>query len=191
MAMQEPTPAPGEERSVALALVNTRVSGTRGVFDGLSGADELHGWLQRRGLLGTTEATTDERSDLLRLRDDARSVLIAVEGRTAPDRPVLDRVNAAASEPVHPVLEIRGPTPEMRWEPTARERPTARIARDLILFAVSPEAARLRTCAADDCDRMFVQDHGRRIWCSPGCGNRMRVQRHAARTRTGSRSAGR
>jgi len=191
MATEEPAPAPGEERSVALALVNTRVSGTRGVFDRLSEAAELDRWLQRRDLLGTAEASATERSDVLRLRDDARAVLAALELGGAPARPVLDRVNAAASEPVRPVLDVHGSGPVMRWESAARERPITRIARDLILFAVSAEAARLRTCAADDCDRMFVQDHGRRIWCSSSCGNRMRVQRHAARARAASRPVGR
>jgi hypothetical protein len=41
----------------------------------------------------------------------------------------------------------------------------------------------VRTCAAEDCDRMFVQDHGRRIWCSARCGARIRGRRRSARTR--------
>jgi predicted RNA-binding Zn ribbon-like protein len=183
MSTVEPIPAPGEELSVALALVNTRVSGTRGVFDRLSDASAVGQWLQRHHLTKVKRATAAETSDLMQLRGDARAVFQAVEHHSAPDRAVLTRVNAAAAKPVRPVLRSAGENLEMQWEPVTSEPPTARVARDVVMFAASESAARLRTCAAEDCDRMFVQDHGRRIWCSPGCGNRMRVQRHAARAR--------
>ncbi|RIX28662.1 CGNR zinc finger domain-containing protein [Amnibacterium setariae] len=183
MATQEPTPAPGEELSVALALVNTKVSGTRGVFDRLSEAEDADQWLRRNGLTETGQATASEWSDLAQLRADARSVLEALEAHRAPEDTVLGRLNTVAAAPVRPVLRTHGPRLELQWEPTSAEPPAARVARDLAAFAVSEAAARVRTCAADDCDRMFVPDHGRRIWCSPACGNRMRVQRHAAKAR--------
>lgn len=189
MTGREPTPAPGEDLSVALALVNTRVSGSRGVFDRLQGADAAAGWMQRHRLAKTKRQDAQAQADLLQLRTDARAVFEAVEQHAIPSGDVLDRVNAAASEPVHPVLRTTDDGLQLWWAPIATAEPTAAVARDLVRFATSESAGRLRTCAADDCDRMFVQDHGRRIWCSPGCGNRMRVQRHARKKRAAAAHA--
>lgn len=187
MTVREPTPAPGEELSVALALVNTRVSGTRGVFDRLPDQQATRDWAQRHHLEKAKDAASSE--GLLRLRTDARAVFEAVEHRVSPDGDVLERVNEAASEPVHPQLDATTAGLHLKWAPVDTADPTAAVARDLVQFATSPFAARIRTCAADDCDRMFVQDHGRRIWCSPGCGNRMRVQRHALKKRAAAAAA--
>ncbi|RKR73523.1 CGNR zinc finger domain-containing protein [Frondihabitans australicus] len=59
----------------------------------------------------------------------------------------------------------------------------AALARDAIALLASPAALRVRECAAPDCSRLFRQDHARRIWCSTACGDRVRVARHAARSR--------
>jgi predicted RNA-binding Zn ribbon-like protein len=48
-------------------------------------------------------------------------------------------------------------------------------------------AGRLRRCEAPGCITYYLKDHPRRGWCSPKCGNRVRVARHYQRThRTGS-----
>ena len=48
-------------------------------------------------------------------------------------------------------------------------------------------AGRLRRCGAPGCINYYLKDHPRRAWCSPKCGNRVRVARHYQRTRrTGS-----
>jgi predicted RNA-binding Zn ribbon-like protein len=48
-------------------------------------------------------------------------------------------------------------------------------------------AGRLRRCEAPGCINYYLKDHPRRAWCSPKCGNRVRVARHYHRHRhTGS-----
>ncbi|GAB3108413.1 CGNR zinc finger domain-containing protein [Streptomyces calidiresistens] len=58
-----------------------------------------------------------------------------------------------------------------------------------------PEAARVRACPAPGCVLYFLGNHPRREWCTPGCGNRVRVARHGRRRvtdadRTGPGSGG-
>ena len=91
----------------------------------------------------------------------------------------MDRINESAAEPIHRVLPAER---QVRMEQGDRTI-EAHYARDVIRVASSADAARVRTCAADDCDRLFIQAHGRRLWCSAACGNRVRVRRHAARPR--------
>jgi predicted RNA-binding Zn ribbon-like protein len=59
------------------------------------------------------------------------------------------------------------------------------IARQTIDLATSPQWDHLRPCLAPGCAYFFVKDHVRRQWCSPICGNRARVARHAQRHRSG------
>ena len=44
-------------------------------------------------------------------------------------------------------------------------------------------AGRLRRCEAPGCINYYLKDHARRAWCSPRCGNRVRVARHYERAR--------
>jgi predicted RNA-binding Zn ribbon-like protein len=60
----------------------------------------------------------------------------------------------------------------------------AAVLRSLLDVAAAATAGRLRACAADDCDQLFVATNAKRRWCTPeGCGNRARVARFAARAR--------
>jgi predicted RNA-binding Zn ribbon-like protein len=182
---QEPAPAPGEDRSVALALANTLVEGSRGTFDRLTNTADLHAWLRKRGLAKNASRSTSLLSDITNLRSDVRSLLKALITRVQPSIKVVQSLNnVAGATPVRATLQIKlMGTVAAKWQPIAIDAPATTIARDLVVFLSSADARRLRICAADDCDRIFIQDHGRRIWCSDACGNRMRVQRHAARRR--------
>jgi predicted RNA-binding Zn ribbon-like protein len=164
---------PGEDEWLPLALVNTRVTGSRGVFERLPDDAAVTSWLLGHGVAGGAG-----RHGIVSLRSDVRTVLEAVPAAGALPGKALARVNAAAADPVTPRLTADR---TLRWEPVGPCSATALIAREAIRLAASDAAPRLRVCAADDCDRMFVQDHGRRIWCTPRCGTRMRVQRHLAR----------
>jgi predicted RNA-binding Zn ribbon-like protein len=44
---------------------------------------------------------------------------------------------------------------------------------------------RLRFCAAPSCGMYYLGNRADQQWCSPACGTRARVARHAARTRRG------
>jgi predicted RNA-binding Zn ribbon-like protein len=57
------------------------------------------------------------------------------------------------------------------------------VARSAIELLAGHDRERLRVCGAHGCDRLFIAATPRRQWCSPACGNRVRVARHAARYR--------
>jgi predicted RNA-binding Zn ribbon-like protein len=54
----------------------------------------------------------------------------------------------------------------------------AAIARAAIHVVSGPAAALIHRCGAPGCIRIFFRDHGRRVWCSDGCGGRVRAARH-------------
>ncbi|HEY4268644.1 MAG TPA: CGNR zinc finger domain-containing protein [Galbitalea sp.] len=168
-------PAPGEEIHVSLALVNTRVAGAGGPLDRLSTREELAEWYTQQAL-PPARLAGQELAAVHALRDDARSVFAAIEHHAPLPVPAVARINQTASEPAHPAL---GSDRSLRWLPIASPSAPAALARDLINLSTSSEATLLRTCAADDCDRMFLLPHGRQIWCSAQCGNRIRARRHS------------
>jgi predicted RNA-binding Zn ribbon-like protein len=180
-----PQPAHGENTSAALSLVNTKVTGTSGVLDRLAEEHALSEWLHSHAALSglTPSLRRPGRARLAKfqqLRDDARALLTALINGEALPQAGIDRVNQTAAEPVRPVLTGDG---TILWKPIRPGATEAQIARDLMRLLTSIDGTRLRICAAEDCDRMFLQDHGRTIWCSTACGNRMRARRHATRRR--------
>ena len=50
-------------------------------------------------------------------------------------------------------------------------------------YARPERRSRLRACQAPGCILFFEKTHPRREWCSPACGNRVRVARHARSAR--------
>jgi predicted RNA-binding Zn ribbon-like protein len=59
------------------------------------------------------------------------------------------------------------------------------VARSAIELLSGRDRDRLRVCAAHGCERLFLARGRRQQWCSPACGNRVRVARHANRRRAG------
>ena len=70
--------------------------------------------------------------------------------------------------------------------PDALDRVLWPVARDAADFLTSGDLSRLRVCAADDCDWLFL-DQSRnqsRVWCNMQvCGNRAKARRHYARAK--------
>jgi predicted RNA-binding Zn ribbon-like protein len=114
-------------------------------------------------------------------------LLAAAADGTAPSAHALDVVNSAA-------LLARS-APQLNWpaggRPTSWETREARpgdaaaaeVAQALIALLTGAQGDRIRRCPAAGCGRIFVATDPRQRWCSPGCGNRTRVARHAARRR--------
>jgi predicted RNA-binding Zn ribbon-like protein len=97
---------------------------------------------------------------------------------------ILNRTLDASRSTVRLALEEDG----LKWiedevgaHPLALLAPAARSAGD-VLLSVDPH--RLRRCAAEACDRWFIDTskNGRRRWCSmERCGNRAKAARHRAK----------
>jgi predicted RNA-binding Zn ribbon-like protein len=140
-------------------------------------------WLRARGLRGDLEPCGLER--LRHLREAVDALLRAAVGLEPPPVTALDQLNAASAE--------AAACPQLNWPPAGAPRmwlstpagPDAAIvgafARSAIELLAGRERDRLRICGAHGCQTLFLAANPRRQWCSPACGNRVRVARHAAR----------
>ncbi|MFD8502059.1 CGNR zinc finger domain-containing protein, partial [Streptomyces sp. NPDC059687] len=67
---------------------------------------------------------------------------------------------------------------------TAADHAVQLLAHQAVQLFAGPDRDRLRPRLAPNCLLFFVKNHARREWCSPTCGNRMRVARHHRRHHT-------
>ena len=174
--------APGEDRHLALALVNSRRNGPGEPVDELADAAGMVAWLRAHGL-EDPEAGDAELAALRTLRDAVRRLLMArIEGG-APEREAVETVNAAsAAAPTAPVLRWEPPdAPQAGRDPLGAGGATlarALVATDAIALVTGPEQAGLHACGAPGCIRLLLRDHPRRQWCSTRCGDRVRASRY-------------
>jgi predicted RNA-binding Zn ribbon-like protein len=166
------TAAPGEERSLALALVNTRRVGDG---DDLADPGAALAWLREHGIRVTA---LDDVAPLTELRAAVRELLAALAEDRAPEAAAVDAVNVAArGDAAAPQLAW----PDRVWRstrPGSVDEAVAILARDAI-DVVSGEFGRVvRPCEAHGCVRFFFREHARRRWCSTTCGDRVRAARH-------------
>lgn len=185
--MSEMVLAPGENRSVALALVNSYSIRPGANPDAIPDTEALQKWLITHGLSIDGRAVTESDVEAVHvLRDHIRALFVALESSTPPAPIALQILNSfSTASPGAPVLEIEDARLASSWRSTL-EGPSvalAAIARDAITIAVSSTAERLHTCKAGDCIRMFLPDRASRRWCSAACGDRVRAARHYARSR--------
>jgi predicted RNA-binding Zn ribbon-like protein len=177
-----PPPAPGEHASTALALVNTEIEPRGRPVDLLPDGRALADWLRARGLrAGRSASIADQDLGRVReLRTAIRAAFIARATGRRPSRTAIASINtAAALVPSTPRLAWTddGPGHETVWAQGARAADVvlAEIAANAIAILLGDSGSRLRLCEAHGCNRMFIQDHRRRRWCSRTCGDRVRV----------------
>ena len=180
------TPAPGEERSIALALANSRLPRGNNWVDSLVTAEVAHRWLADHHLpTESPEAIRDgDLEQLANLRTAARDVLEALADGRVPDASSVEAVNsAAAREAITPRLSWSQEGPERSWQAglPGVQGALAALARDVIDLACGPQAGLIRRCEAHGCVRLYVREHARRRWCSTTCGDRVRAARHQRR----------
>ena len=206
------TLAPVRGEPLAVELMNTIWADRDGVHDALATAREAGAWLdavrdrlpQVRAAHGPPRrsATASDAALLRRLRDALRRIAAQItEDPREPDAPgdvttlpvgdAVTVVNHAAGAMPPRLLHLdRGVVSADRRAPSATDALLAGFATDAVdLLAGDHEAGALRACLAPGCVLYFVQDHPRREWCSPACGNRARVARHYERTQAARRSS--
>ncbi|WP_328613985.1 CGNR zinc finger domain-containing protein [Amycolatopsis sp. NBC_00355] len=169
------TAAPGEERSLALALVNTQRVGGGGAVDDLE--DPLP-WLHAHGLRVTSVADVGPLTDL---RTAVRELLAALAEDRVPDPAAVDAVNAAARADAAAPQLTWAAGPHREWHstrPGSVEEAAATLARDAIEVAGGDLGRLVRPCEAHGCVRFYFREHARRRWCSTTCGDRVRAARH-------------
>lgn len=205
--------APVRGEPVAVELMNTVWADREGIHDALATAAGATAWLDEvrdrlpvvrptRGPLRRS-LTATEAADLRRLRDALRRVAAHV---TDDPRPVGDgdRAALALDDAVATINDavVELPARLLRRDHAVVQADrrssslaaawTGAFASDAVpLLAGDHESGALRACLAPACVLYFVQDHPRREWCSPACGNRARVARHYERTQSARRDAAR
>lgn len=178
---------PGEEHSVALALVNSLHASPSGPVDHIEDAASLWAWLFARGL---TDADHDviagDVAGVQALRTAVRELLAARIEHRAPDRVTVDEVNAAAAMvPRAPALQWESAGRPERTSAPTRARSAARvlaaIATDAIDLLCDERGDSLAACGGPRCVRILLKNHPRRQWCTPACGERIRAARYYKR----------
>jgi predicted RNA-binding Zn ribbon-like protein len=100
----------------------------------------------------------------------------AMAGQLLPAEAV-EHINACAGPVVPQLREGR-----REYVPSAA---LAAVAASAIEILGTETRGRLRFCAAPSCGMYYLGHRADQQWCSPACGTRARVARHAARSRRG------
>ena len=136
-----------------------------------------------------TAAAARAWKDLMRLRRAMQTVFLALARREAPPPAALaqiDRQVRLAS--AHRRLQLHGDHLHWSWdvEPHDLRRPQWEIAQSAAELLTSDRLGRLRNCAHEPCDWVFLDGSrgGRRRWCQmETCGNLAKLRRFRAKER--------
>jgi predicted RNA-binding Zn ribbon-like protein len=187
-------PALGE--LLAIEFANTLFTGGDRPRDALATPAGLTRWVKTNA--ERIDAPSPRRfsaGDLERARE-LRAIILtlfatAVDGGR-PDAAIIRQLNrlAALASFTARLDWPSGEPPEAHLSPSGPGRVgvlLALLAQSAIDVLGGSGAGRLRRCEAPGCTTYYLKDHPRRAWCSPKCGNRVRVARHYQRHhRTGS-----
>ncbi len=162
-----------------------------GALDGAESRDLL-----RAAEANPRKATAAHRRAIA-LREAIYRVFSAAAAYRSPDPGDVDLLNKAVDDAYrHLCLTpvAGGFTWEWRGAEGALELPLWKVARSAADLLVSPELGRVRECAGEKCDWLFLdasRNRSRR-WCDmAACGNRAKARRNYARRRSAAtRSAG-
>lgn len=171
--------------ALSLELLTTGGPGAFRRYETLYEPADLAAWAQRSRLspAPVLEIAEDELTAARRVRDALWRVVIArTEGAPGAADDV-GIVNDAATRP--PLTPAIGADGARAWAgPGTGAQLLSTVARDAVDLLTGPCAHRIRMCAADDCQLVYVDTSrpGRRRWCSmEHCGNRHKVRTLRAR----------
>jgi predicted RNA-binding Zn ribbon-like protein len=191
-----------------LDLANT-VDCRHGRFgpDLLTSYVDLVEWAQRAGLLGAGAAARlrewsaqhpEDAEATLRRVKDLREALYRVFSASAsgaePSLPDLERIgDEARRAQAQRRLARTASGYAWIWPDDAPDALVGRLAHDAAELLTTPRLGRVKECFGPHCGWLFLDTsrNGSRRWCSEeGCGTRIRVARHRARTRQHPSEAG-
>jgi predicted RNA-binding Zn ribbon-like protein len=196
----------------ALCLDFTNTAGWRGQPDSpgvLRDYEDLVAWAEhagalsekeRRDLLRAVEAEPGKAAAAHRWAIALREAIYRIFSASAADRPAepgdVDLLNEAVDDAYRHLCLVPvagGFVWEWRDAEGALELPLWKVARSAADLLVSTELERVRECAGEKCDWLFLdasRNQSRR-WCDmAACGNRAKAQRNYARRRGGAAAQG-
>lgn len=193
------TPEPEAAVDLFIEFVNTLEFEDGEPIDHVGDPGRLADWLRSHDLAGGRLATSRVKRaapGFRDLRDLTRDVIVRLaEGRDPTDVQTR-RLNAVLRAGLH-YHQLRRAGPGARFTVGQvgddLEQAMAAIAGSLAHYVADHDLRRLRVCADDGCRWLFVDTSpaGRRRWCDMRtCGNRAKVARHRARTRSGPSARG-
>lgn len=170
----------------AVDLANTVVPG---LVDLLTTPEQLSRFIAiERGRIPGVEAADGRLPQVREIRDTVRQLLAsAAEGKPLPPLCVAQINQWSANSPTYPLLED-GIVLNRHASRDPFHVFAGAVAHSAIQLAGDPHGSGLRICSAPGCGMFYLRTHPRQQWCSPACGNRARVARHAARDRAASQS---
>lgn len=167
-----------------LATLSGRYRGRQ--VDALESSEQLRAWLRQFGLEPTARVTDADLRRTAEIREALHRTAVAVMADQLPgkgDQRVLMEV-LQADQPI--TLQTSDGELALRRPRTVAEA-MARLVRDAVQHLTGPEREQLHACGDQTCSGIFLDQSGRRRWCSDQqCGNRMRVAAYRARSRDGA-----
>jgi predicted RNA-binding Zn ribbon-like protein len=143
----------------------------------------LRAWLRREGL---EPATAPDHADLVAAQH-LREALYLIARATLDDQRAPDDAVATVNEALQhdaPPRVTTAPDGIDARRPGSAAQALAWIAREAVTQLTGPAVERLRPCGEETCGGIFLDESGRRRWCSDStCGSRARVRAHRARAR--------
>ncbi len=171
--------------ALCLELLTTGGPGPYRHYEVLHRPADLARWAEQSRLTPTPvlEISDTEVTDARRLRDALFGAALTHARGESPAPDDLEVINEAAAHP--PLAPMIGPSRQRQWAHTpSGTHLLATVARDAVELLTGPFAHRIRTCAAEDCNLVYVDTSrpGRRRWCSmEHCGNRHKMRSLRAR----------
>lgn len=187
--MMNSTGGPLVEGNLALDLVNTEEI-RRGIRrDFISSAEEFSLWLTTEELAGAVSHvqlpfevevwSSDDLERVHEVRSEVRELLERVAEGGQLDSGMIRRLESYTEQAPYTLRLHEGRVLQV---PVGKpvERLCSLVAGEILELIGQGKIEYLRRCANPNCLFMFVDESGRRKWCSmKRCGNRMKVMKHA------------
>lgn len=151
--------------------------------DTIDSPDELRRWFRQFDLEPSEPITDGDVTLVVTTREALHRATVAMIQHELPTRADQRTLNRALQSDQPVELRLRKGELELRAPVTAAQA-LARLVRDGVQLLAGPDRAQLHFCGDDTCSGIFLDQTGRRRWCSDQqCGNRLRVAAHRARAK--------
>ncbi len=167
---------------LAVDFVNSRIETPAGVIDLLESQEDASAWAEAvddKALTAT--AVIADLSEASHYRDEIRELLEPVVGKRHWSARQVKFLNEHATN-FRPYLEWNDGTTCRVVDDSNLETFKGEIATSVLQIA-GDSKEKLKMCSAPRCGGFFMAHDTRQRWCTPTCGNRARVARHANRTK--------